>query len=484
VSSTLAWLTVALVALGATQAANLAPDAAYAVTIYGYAYRGQVIPGTNRPVTDDGYAPAPPWQGPRQALTDGRRDGAVVTSWFWSQMDKRIVARFDLRRVATVTALRAWPQAGAANYAAATARCAATADALSRAPELKLQPDGAGVAWVGGPLTGRFVELTVASGQPQMSLAEVVIEGTPQGDPAPDAPPPGLIVTPPRDLAPLTALPAIPAGMTNLARQRGLRLTVSSSHWDDRAGAQVTDTCATDSDPTGTALCDGNHGGGVRSFSGWFSAKRVQVELTLPEPARLDRLVVWSSGHRSGRSFLNCVKVWLQAGAGAAWVPAGETWNPLLPGEVVAAEYPVVTPPLNQEATAVRLELVGIAQSADYLQVGEIELWGQATGRPLSGKPWRVKRPVPAIAPVPAAPLDSAYDWLQRERLRGLYGYVGQWQDTALLDHAVAAGFNCLIVHTMGRTHREDGWPAEARQSEIIFSSSFLSFAKKTPFPF
>ncbi len=466
-SRNLVWLVIALNALNpsiAAAAANLAPEAAYTVAIHGYAYRGQVLPGTNRPVTDDGFAPAPPWQGPRQALTDGRRDGAVVTSWYWSQMDKRIVVRFDLRRAATITALRAWPQQGTPNYAAASARCAATAAGLARAAELKLLPDGDGVAWSGEPISGRFVELTVASGQPQMSLAEVAIEGTPQGAVAPDAPPPGLIVIPPRDLAPLVALPAMPAGATNLARQRGLRLTVSSSHWDDRSGAHVPDTCATDSDPTGTALCDGSHTGGVRSFSGWFSAKRVQVDLALPEPARLDRLVVWSSGHRSGRSFLNCVKVWLQAGQGAAWVPAGETWNPLLPGEVPAAEYPVVTPPLAQEATAVRLELVGIAQSADFLQVGEIELWGQATGRPLTGRAWRVKRPVPAIAPVAPAPLDTAYDWLRRERLRGLYGYVGQWQDKGLLDQAVAAGFNCLIVHTMGPTHRADGWPAEAQQ--------------------
>jgi len=83
-------------------AANLAAEAAYSVTLFGFAWRGQLVPGTNSPRTTDGYMAAPPWQGPPTTLTDGRRDDPAVASWFWTNMDKRVEVTFDLDRKSVV----------------------------------------------------------------------------------------------------------------------------------------------------------------------------------------------------------------------------------------------------------------------------------------------------------------------------------------------------------------------------------------------
>ncbi len=463
-------------------AADLAPEAAYSVTVSGYVYRGQVIPGTNTPATEQGFSPAPPWQGPRTALTDGKRDGDVVHSWFWSQMDKRITARFDLRRVAQIHSVQVWPQMGAPNYDGATVRIAATEEALVEAPDIAMTAAEEGMAWTGPAVGGRFVEITCQSGLPQMTLAEVQIRGEPEAPPAPDAPAPGLIAVPPRDPAALIAPPAVPEGVGNLAREPGVRVDVTSRHYDDKTGTEAADDSAALSDPTGGALNDGERTGGVRSFSGWFCSKRIQAQFALPSAADVDHLLVWSSGHEEGRSYINCVRVWLQAGEGAPWTPAGETWNPVLPGETPAPEYPIVVSPVGGPATSVRLELVGVAQSADYMQVAEIELWGRPAAGEVTARPWRVSRPVPPIEPVATDELSTAYRWLQEERLRGIYGYIGEWANEGLLERICAAGFNCMIVHTMAKSHSEAGWPEEAERWARVQSERKLRVIVSWPF--
>lgn len=463
-------------------AADLAPEAAYSVTISGYVYRGQVIPGTNTPAMEQGFSPAPPWQGPRTALTDGKRDGEVVHSWFWSQMDKRITARLDLRRAAQVHRVQVWPQRGAPNYDGATVRIATTEEALAETPEIAMTPADEGMAWTGPAVGGRFVEVTCQSGLPQMTLAEVSIQGEPEGPPAPDAPAPGLISIPPRDLEALIAAPTPAEDAINLAREPGVKVRVASRHYDDKTGTEAEDDSAALSDPGGGALNDGRKSGGVRSFSGWFCSKRIQAQFTPASAADLDHLLVWSSGHGERRSYINCVRVWLQAGEGAPWTPAGETWNAVLPGETPAPEYPIVVSPVDGPATSVRLELVGVAQSADFLQVGEIELWGRPAAGKVTARPWRVKTPVPPIEPVATGKPAAAYRWLQDQRLRGIYGYAGQWEDEGLLQRICAAGFNCMIVHTMGNSHSEAGWPEEAGRWARVQSERRLRVIVSWPF--
>lgn len=479
-------LTVLALALLATSAAaqtrNLAPEAAYSVTLYGYAYAGQVIPGTNTPATAHGFMPAPPWLGPADALTDGLRGGAIVRSWFWSNMAKRIAVRFDLRRAARVSQVRLWPNAGEAPCDRATARIAASQEGLAQAAELVLEPVEEGLAWSGGPLEGRFIEILCASGAPQMSLAEVEILGEPTGELAEGAPPAGLIAVPPRDLTALVTLPDRPEGAVNLARMDGVKVALSSGHHDDKTGRWVDDNCAAESDPGGRNLVDGNRATAVRSFEGWYAQKKITADIDLGRAARVDRVVVRSTGHGERRSFINCFKVWLQAGAKAPWVPAGEVWNPLLPGEVPGPEYPVFSPVIDRPATALRVELTGVAQSADVMQVGEIEIWGAPTGEAIAAREWSVKKPVPQVEAVTMGELDRAYDWLRKERLRGLYGYVGQWKDTDLLDRTVAAGFNCMLVHTMSKAHSEAGWPEEVGEWARVQAERNLRVIISWPF--
>ena len=444
------------------RAANLAPDAAYSVTISGYVYHGQIIPGTNTPATAVGFSDAPPWQGPSDTLTDGRRDGAAVTSWFWSNMNKRITVRFDLRRNAHIHALRVWPVEGSTPFSGVTGRIADTEQGLPGAPLLTLAASDGGFSCTGDAISGRFLELVCSSGAPQMSLAEVEIEGEASGPMAADAPPPGLITIPRRDLAPLVAVPERAPGLINLAAAPDTTIAVSWSHYDSQARRMVDDTCASDTDPTGRTLVDGNYATRVRSHSDWFAHKTLTVEVDLGRACDLDRVVVWSAGHGGAeRSYINAARIWLQAVPGAARMPAGETRNLLLPAEAPGPEYPIISPQLAATAQIVRLRLDGVAQSADVIQLGEIEVWGKPPDHAVDAVPLRVIKPIPAIDHVDSGKPSSAYDWILSERLRGVYGYGSQLSDEALLSRARTVGFNCFIMHTSGpANHSEDGWRA------------------------
>ena len=451
-------------AFTSAHAANLAPEASYSVTLYGFAWRGQLVPGTNATRLTDGYMAAPSWQGPANTLTDGRRDDPAVVSWYWSNMDKRVEVTFDLRRMANVSAVRAFTKAGAGHsFTRGTLRIAATAAALEQAADLPLQVVPEGATWQGVAVSGRFVRLVCDTPAPTLSLAEVEIEGEPTGPVAVDAPPPGLIPVPPRDLAPLAQLPARAADVTNVATRPEVKLTLSSRHYDDKAGGFVDDDCATKSDPSGKTLRDGDTKTAVSSLSDWYSHKTITADLDLGRDYQLDRLVVWSAGHDGpARSYVNAFRVWVQPAQGAPWVPVGETRNPILPGEKPAAVYPIISAPLDRPARTVRLQLQGVAQSADLMQIAEIEVWAKPLTGPVAAQPMRVKLAVPPIAPVALGKVSPALDWITKQRLRGLYTYVGRSGEDNVFKRAVDAGYNTLIVHTMGKWHSEAGWPEEA----------------------
>ena len=462
--SLLSLTALVIAVVSSATAANLAPEAAYSVTLYGFAWRGQLVPGTNSTRPTDGYMAAPPWQGPATTLSDGRRDDPAVVSWYWSNMDKRIEVVFDLRRTASVTAVRAWTKAGAGHsFSRATMRLAATAAALEQGEDLPLVPAGEGAAWEGQAVSGRFLRLVCDTPTPTLSLSEVEIEGEATGPVAADAPPPGLIAVAPRDLAPLVQLPPKAAGASNIAPGPEVKLRVSSRHYDDKSSGFVDDQCAAQSDPGGNALRDGNMKTAVASFSDWYSHKTITAEFDLGRDYQLDRLVVWSAGHDGpARSYLNAFRLWVQPAQGAPWVPVGETRNPVLPAEKPAAAYPIISAPLDRPARMVRLQFQGVAQSADVMQIAEIEIWAKPVTGVAAAKPLRIKQPVPPITPVALGKLSPAYDWITAKRLRGLYTYIGRSGESEVLKRAVEVGYNTLLVHTMGKAHSEQGWPEEA----------------------
>lgn len=453
-------LTALALTIGAS-AANLAAEASYQVTISGYAYQGQIIPGTNTPVAANGYAPAPPWQGPPETLTDGRRDGPAVVSWFWSSMAKQITVVFDLRRPVRVSAVRAWPRAGSTDrFDGGSFRVAADRAGLEAAADVPLAVAAEGCSWAGAALTGRYLRLTCASGAPQMSLAEVEIEGEATAAPAADAPPPGLVPVPPRDLAALTPLPAPAAGAANVMPRPEVKLTLTSQHYEDGRG-MVDDDCAARSWDQGAALRDGKHESTLSSFSGWFAAKTITADLDLGGDYQVDRVVVWTTAEGPERSYLNALRLWVQPARGAPWQPLPEVRNPLLPGEAPGRPYPLVTPPLDRPARCLRLQLQGAAQSADLVRVTDLEVWARPLATPLPARPWRLKTPVAPISGQGVSSPLASLRWITRERLRALYTYVGQAGNDALLGRAVDAGYNALLVHTMGKSHSEAGWPEE-----------------------
>lgn len=443
------------------KAENLAPQAAYSVQFSGFAYRGQVIPGTNTPATSDGFMPAPPWQGPRDVLTDGKRDGSAARSWFWSAMKKRATLTFDLRRTARVNRIGVWgPANDRADPAMATACIADSEAGLTKASPIVLDRAEGGYVWNGQDCTGRFVRLICEGSEPEMVISEVEISGQATGAVAKDAPNPGLIPVTPRDLTPLLQPPVNPADVVNLAPRS--RLVITSSHYDDKLGRAVDDSAARDSDPTGRGLVDGDQRTAVTSASGWYARKTIIVELELEQPAQVERVVAWTPPHGDApRVYLNGYEVWLRPGPDAAWVPVGEYRNAVLPGEKPPAAYALATAPIGKPARSVRIRFDGVAQSADVLRVAEVEIWGKVTGVVATGPSLRVRKPVPAIEPVPLGELTPAYDWIVRDRIRGIYGYAQHSQDAALLERAKAEGFNCFIFHASGReAHSATGWPA------------------------
>lgn len=455
-----------------SHAEALARSAAYSAVISGFVFGGQIIPGANTPATTEGFIDALPWQGPVNTLIDGKRDGGAVTSWLWSNMNKRITVVFDLRRMAQVSAVRAFPRAGMGSmYDSATVQVTSSFEGLAQAPPFALQATDGGYQWTGVPVEGRFVRLVCASSAAEMSLAEVEIDGEPTGPVIPASPKPGLIATPPRDLAVFARFPKKPAGVTNVASQ-AKRITVASRHCDDKVGAWADDQCAMQSDPTGRALIDGNPATAITSFEGFWAHKAITAELDLGKPYEIDCVAIWSAGHAGqGRSYINSFTVWVQSAPDAAWIPAGETRNPVLPGERPATEYPIVSrwsgvspamggtaaPPVISQS--LRIELSGYAQSADFMHVGEIEVWAKPAQDTVATKALRLKKPVPQIAPSAIRKLATAFDWVVRDCIRALFGYSIQWSDKALLDKAVAAGFNTVLFHTSGREgHSETGW--------------------------
>jgi hypothetical protein len=83
-------------------------------------------------------------------------------------------------------------------------------------------------------------------------------------------------------------------------------------------------------------------------------------------------------------------------------------------------------------------------------------------------QPVCLKKPVPSILPVKIDKLSNTFDWIQKDRIRVMYGYNGQWKETALLDKIVEAGFNCIIYHTAGESHSETGFYQEAEKWLIV----------------
>ncbi|BDI29602.1 hypothetical protein CCAX7_16530 [Capsulimonas corticalis] len=441
------------------RADNLAAAASYSVALSGYIYPGQVIPGAGVAAIREGYADGPPWRDTSTALTDGRRDGKAVQSWFWSNMTKRITVRFDLRRSARVTSLAVWPLAGSqTDFDRVEAHVSDTEAGLSASAAIPLDVSG-GAAYHGPPLTGRYVLLVCESAKPWMSLSEVEITGDPLGAIAAGAPPPGLVPPPVRDPRQLAELPARARGAVDLARKPGVRIAVSAPPTGNNgatAGSPI---------PAGVAraLIGGGHPQTVRSADGFYADKFLILDLDLGGVRQVDRVIVRSAASDPAkRSYFNGYRVSLKSSAGF-WEPVGDADNPLLPGESVDGGYSVTSPSIEKPARYVRVRLRCAPQSGDRIEIGGVEVWGRTiAGVVVQASP----RPVlkPRISPAqPRGAVASDYDWILRDRIRAMYAMTGDETNGALLDRITQSGFNTVLMHTMGAAHSADGWPRMAQ---------------------
>jgi len=91
--------------------------------------------------------------------------------------------------------------------------------------------------------------------------------------------------------------------------------------------------------------------------------------------------------------------------------------------------------------------------------------WLASVCRPALAAEDNVKiKPVPPVPKQTVGKISSAYNWILKDRIRGIYGYIGNWQNKELMDNIQKAGFNTLLVHTMSTAMSEKGWPEEAAQ--------------------
>jgi|GEM_PF-4092515 len=449
-------------------AENLAKSAAYSAFCSGYIYPGQILPGTNSTPAKEGWVDAPCWQG-ADILADGKQDSGNVESWFWSQMNKRMTLRFDLRRTAKISQIRVWTVSGTQyRMDSITAKIASTMDGLVAAPSVNLVATDGVFTWQGSSVEGRYVEILCYSGSPIMGVSEVEIDGDATGAVATDAPASGLIPVAPRDLATLTKLPEKPQGAVNAATSANAKYTLTSKHTDDR-NANVDDNIAASGDPSGRTLVDGNPTSSVSTFAGYYASKVITAEFDLGKQWNVDRIIVWSAGHVIGtRSYLNSFETWIKAGPDAAWEPLGQTWNPVLPGEIPGAEYPVFTGEINKLARYVRVQLNSAMQSGEVMKIGEINIWGvPASGNEIL-KSIRIIKHVPDVKPVKIGKISHAFDWIFKYRIRAMFCYPEQWKDKALIDNIVNSGFNTVVFHTMYKWHSAEGFPAEMKAWELV----------------
>ena len=102
------------------------------------------------------------------------------------------------------------------------------------------------------------------------------------------------------------------------------------------------------------------------------------------------------------------------------------------------------------------------------MMIGEMVIHGNDAGSVVAGRspadPQLRFKPVPPIPPATVGKLSPAYVWITREKIRGMYGYVGDWKNKSLLDKILASGFNTMLVHPMRPDiMSQAGWTEEAK---------------------
>ena len=201
------------------------------------------------------------------------------------------------------------------------------------------------------------------------------------------------------------------------------------------------DTVAADSDPSGENLVDGDHAAAVVAHdrNRGYVRKTVTLILDLKQVCDIERVIVWSAGHRelgaieNFGSFINSYRVAAsRVGEPGTWsVAAPKVLNPFWPREFPpagadeAAAYPIITPPLGIEGRFVRLDLLQHGHSGKSIEVGEVEVWGRPKTAPAGAV---------VAAPVfdPDAQLDKrteppgqmrpVYEHYRKEKFRFGYG--------------------------------------------------------------
>lgn len=226
--------------------------------------------------------------------------------------------------------------------------------------------------------------------------------------------------------------------------------------------------------------------------------KQIEVNVNLGSPRRIDRIeIVLSTDRQQGNGIDHVTIHWGSKAAVSEDMdgplrfsrPAAENWEGALgfsPAPALSPGAVIRSPQIGQTAQFLRIQC---DSRQPIVVIGEIAIREEdrdervpATGRDGAG-PMIHFRPVPRITLVKTGRLSPAYDWICREKIRGMYGYVGDRRNGNLLDRIVAAGFNTMLVHTMGPTAMsETGWIEEAQAWATVARNRSLHVIVSWPF--
>jgi hypothetical protein len=345
---------------------SLSAHAAYRLSAEGFVYPGQVVPGANTRASVAGMMPTRALEhaDSGKRLIDGAIDssGSVITPWFWSGQDKRIVVDMALAGPSKV----------------ATVRVTVPPEADARPASWMLQAlDGRGgwrtlgqatiadnadrtVAIDAGAVECDAVRVVVRGGRPRLGIAEIEVlgEGPTKSDHV------GLVRSP---------IPAAPRWTPPGGDVRRLALAEKAVRLDATPAVRSSAAVLVDRKP-GTAVV-------VEKGDGNSASLRVDIDL--PGTFIIDAVnVVMPGGQGVTAGHANDFVAAVRSGtAGTVWYDVGRVENPYGCLDKAPPRYvvPLVCEPGTLRGGGVRVVafLSGLGGLTSRLAVSEIEVWGR-----------------------------------------------------------------------------------------------------------
>ena len=399
----------------------LSRRATYRLAAEAFVYPGQIVPGSNRRAVVAGMMPTTALEhadGGRR-LIDGATDtaGSVITPWFWSGQEKRIVVDMALQGPAQV----------------ATVRLTVPPDADARPASWLVQvPDGRDgwrtlgqgtiandadrtLAIDAGATECATLRVVVRGGRPRLGIAEIEVLGAGPTTGRPTGGRVGLVRSP---------SPKPPRWKPPGGESRRLSLAAAAVRLDAAPAASG----------AAALLVDGKPGTAVVVEKGAGSSARLTADIDLPGTFVIDAVnVVMPGGQGATAGHANDFVAAVRSGAeGTVWYDLGRVENPYgcLDDAPPHFVVPLVSEPGTLRGGGVRVVayLSGLGGLTSRLALAEIEVWGRPADAAVAAAPRLRLEPLPwpaapaaTPAATPAAAPPAGLEWLTAREIRAAW---------------------------------------------------------------